>query len=148
MCALHDQGGGGRGRVGGEKLCAIVHAKLFWIVIYCANLRPNPGSQSGSQSRRGIGRQAPQIMREYDLPAVVAIHPLTCPRKREMGSLSFDAMIQLKHLSATRASFRSMPSTEKRIREKCSSLLWHLLPFLYFFSFSHLSRSFPICHLL
>ena len=38
----------GKVQAGGENICLGLHAKLFWLFIYCAKPRPNPGSQSGS----------------------------------------------------------------------------------------------------
>ena len=86
--------------------------KLFRRAVYCANPTPEPDSQSGSMSRRGLGRRASLIMREYDLATAIAIRPITQPCTCEMGSSIFAAMSQLKFASTTRASFPSMPSTE------------------------------------
>ena len=52
-------------------------------------LRPDAGYQSGSRSRRGLGSQAPQIMRKYDLANAIAIRPLIQPRTCKMGSSIF-----------------------------------------------------------
>ena len=85
MCG---QGGEGRGHIGGS-LFARVRAKLFWCVIYCNNPRPNPESQTGSRSRRGLGRRYLQIMREYALMTAIEIWLLTHIRMCEMGSSGF-----------------------------------------------------------
>ena len=124
--------------------CAGVRAKLFWIALYCTKPRPDPGSQSSSRSRRGLGRRAPRIMWEYDLTTVIAIRPLTQPHTCEMGSSGFAAMSRLKFVRTTRASFRSMPSTERTNREKCLCCSWQCLLCSYLFSFSHRFRRFSI----
>ena len=111
--AMRGRGGGGQVHAGGDFFCAGVHAKLFWIAIYCAKPRPNPGSQSGYRSCMGMGRQVPWIMREYYLVTAIAIGLLTQLRTRERGSSSFFAMSRLKFVSTARASFLRMPSTEK-----------------------------------
>ena len=41
--------------------------KIFWHVIYCANPTPKLGSRSGSLTHKGLGRQAPWIIQDYDL---------------------------------------------------------------------------------
>ena len=71
-------------QVGGGK--AGVRMEVLWIAIYCANPKPNPGSQSGSQSHRGLGRQALWIMWEYEFVTTILIWPLIHPRMCEMGS--------------------------------------------------------------
>ena len=63
-CTMYGRGGGGQGHVGGNNVCLNVRAKLFWHTIYCAKLRPNHMSQSGSQSKRGMGRRALHIMQD------------------------------------------------------------------------------------
>ena len=73
-------GGGDRGHAGVKNIYTGVRTKLFWHAIYCAKLRSNPGSQSGSQYRRILGRQVPCIMLKYDLTAVITIQSLTHPR--------------------------------------------------------------------
>ena len=50
------------GHTDGKKVFADVRTKLFWHLIYCANLRSDAGPQSGSQSRRGLGSQALRII--------------------------------------------------------------------------------------
>ena len=47
-----------------QRYFADVHKKLFWIVIYCAKPRNNPGSNSGSWSLRGPRRQYPRTIQE------------------------------------------------------------------------------------
>ena len=74
---------------------------------------PDPESQSGSQSRRGLGRKSLQIMRAYDLATAISIQPLTQPCTFEMGSSFFFAMSRLKFVSMTRASFLSITSNER-----------------------------------
>ena len=139
-----NEGGGGRGQAGGEINCAGVRVKLFWRAIYCAKPRPDPGSQSGSRSCRGLGRRDPQIMREYDLVTAIAIWLLTQPHTCERGSSSCVAMSRLKFMSTTRASFLIMPSTERTNEEKCFHCSWQCLPCLSYFSFSQRARSLSI----
>ena len=103
---------GGQGHVGGETFCASVHAEWFLRTIYCAKTRPNTESKYRSWSRRGMGRRAPRIMREYDRAATITIRASTQPRACEMGSSSFSATIWLKVATTTRASLPIMPSTE------------------------------------
>ena len=121
-----------------------VRAKLFWRAIYCAKPRPDPGSQSGSRSRRGLGRRAPRIMRECDLTTTILNWPLTQPRTCERGSSSFVAMSRLKSVSTTRASLPSMPSTWRTNREIYFRCSCQCLPCLSFFSFSQRARSLSI----
>ena len=59
--------------------------KLFWRKIYCASTRPEPDSQSGSRSWKGLGRRAPQSMCKYDCVTAVAISPLIHPLTWETG---------------------------------------------------------------
>ena len=75
-----------------QHFCAGERTELFWLMIYCANPRPNPGSQSGSRSLRGLGRRAPQNMGENNLTTAIATLPLTQPCTCRMGSLIFSAM--------------------------------------------------------
>ena len=138
------RGGGGGGHSGGKKKFADSRVKLFWRAIYCANPRPNPGSQSGSRSCRGLKSRAPRIMLEYGLAIAIAIRPLIQPRTCEMGSSIFAAMSQLKFASTTRASLLSMLSTERTNRENCFRCSWQGLPCLSFFVFSHRARSISI----
>ena len=65
--------GEGPGNVGGENFCASVRAKLLCRAIYCSKISTNPESQSGSRSRRGLGRRSLQIMQDYDLANKIAI---------------------------------------------------------------------------
>ena len=130
---------GWEGRVGAhwwKLFCSSVRAKLFWRKIYCANPRPDTEPQSGYRYRRGMGRQAPGIMQEYDIEAAIAIRTLTHPRTCEMVSLSFPTMSWLKFASTTRAYFPSMPSTDRKNGEKCFHCSWKCLPRLSFFYFS------------
>ena len=83
--------------------------KLFWRVIYCANLRPKPDYQSGSLSHRVLGRQDPWIISEYNLTTTISIRPLIQTCMREMGSSTFSAMSRLKFVCATRAPFTRTP---------------------------------------
>ena len=120
--------------------CAGVRAKLFWLAIYYANMRPGLCSQSIYWYRRGLGRRYLQIVWEYDLVDAILIRSLTQPRMCEMGYSIFSAMSRLKFVSTMRASFPSMPSTKMTNEEKirCS---WQFLPCLYLFSFYHRSRT-------
>ena len=110
----------GKGREVNERSCgrqksfARVCAKLFWSTIYCANPSPEHDSQLGSLSCRWMGRRVLHIMHEYNCAIYILIRPLIHPRTCKMGSSIFTAMIQLKFTSKTRASFTSMPSTEKK----------------------------------
>ena len=65
---------GGEREVGKENkyLCVGVRKK-FWNVIYCANTRPKPDSQSVSLSCKVMGRLAPHIIQEYNLATVIDI---------------------------------------------------------------------------
>ena len=128
VCARCTDKGLWWGHVEGKQFCATVHAKLFWRAIYCAKLRPDPKYQSSYQYRRLPGRQVPQIMREYNLVTTIVIQPLAYPRTCEMGYLIFSAMSQLKFVSSTRASFPSMPSTERTNGEKQLYCLCQCLP--------------------
>lgn len=101
-----------KGRAGNDFFVRVC-TKLFWSTIYCANPRLKPDPQSGYLCYKGLGRQAPRIIWEYDIVTVIVIRPLTQPGTCEMGSSSFAAMIQLKAASMTRASFPSIPSTER-----------------------------------
>ena len=103
--------GEGRGHAGGYDFNAGVRAKLFWRVIYCAKMRPDPGYQYGSWSRRGLGTQDPRRMWEYGLVTAIAIRTLTHTRTCEKRSSSFVSTSPLKFVSTTREYFRSMPST-------------------------------------
>ena len=109
--------GVGRGHTGGVKLSADVRAKLFWCVIYCANPRPDAGSQSGSRSCKVLGSRAPQVIFGYDPATKNLIRPLIQPRTCEMGPSIFSAMSRLKFASTNRASLPSMSSTEITNRE-------------------------------
>ena len=111
---------GGQGRAGGENICAGEQVKLFWIVIYCNNPRPNPGSQSGSWSCWVLEIWAPQIMRECYLATVSTIQPLTQTGTCEMGSSNSSAISWLKFVSTMRVYFPSMPYTERTNGEKKS----------------------------
>ena len=53
----------GNARSGRKKVFLRLCAKLFWRMIYYANPKPKPDSQSRSLSCRGLGRRAPQIIR-------------------------------------------------------------------------------------
>ena len=64
---------GGCGQSGGGNPCTGERAKLFWLEIYCAKPRPNPGYHSGSWSCRLLVRQSPWIMWEYNLATAIAI---------------------------------------------------------------------------
>ena len=99
---------------------ASVQAKLFW----CANPRPNPKYQSGSQSCRGLGRQDQRITREYNCATAISIWSLTWPRTCEMCSLSFSAMSWRKVANKTRSCFLSMPSNERIKGEKNCCCSW------------------------
>ena len=90
--AMLKQGWGGWGHAGGKTYYYGVRAKLLWCVIYCANMRPDPGSQSVSRSCREMGIQALQIMWDYDLTTSIAIRPLTHLRMCERGSSVFVTM--------------------------------------------------------
>ena len=111
---MRGRGGGGQGHVGGKKLCAGVHAELFWSAIYCTNPRPDSKSQSGYWSCRGLGRIYLWIMWRYNLATVIAICPLNQPCMCEMGSSIFSTMSQLKVVSTTISSFPSVPSIESK----------------------------------
>ena len=124
-----------------QKLFAYSRAKLLWCAIYCANLKPGAGSQSGSWSQRGLGSQALKILREYDLAKAIVIQLLIQPCACKVDSSIFSVMSRLKFSSTTRASFPSMPSTERTKIEKCFFCLWQSLPCLYFLPFFHQSRS-------
>ena len=147
-CAMCGRGEGGRGQVGDRNFFASVRAKLFWCAIYCANPKPDPKSQSGSQSCRGMERRAPQIMQEFDLTNAITIHLLTNPRTCEMGPSSFPAMSWLKFKKMTRASFPSMPFNKSKNKEKCLRCSWQCLPCLSLFYFSQKSRRWFIGSLL
>ena len=114
---------------------ASVCTELFWCKIYCAKPRPDPESQSISQSRRGLGSHSPRIMREYILESAIVIWPLTQPHTCEMGSSIFSGMCRLKFESTTRSSFPIMPSNERGKGEKCFRYLLQCLPRLSIFSF-------------
>ena len=81
-----------------KHFCGCVR-KIFWRAIYCAKTSPNPSYQSSSLSNRGLGRQATQIMLEYDLAAMIAIWPLTQPRNFERGSSIFVMSLSFFSLS-------------------------------------------------
>ena len=121
-----------------------VCAKIFWRVIYCANPRPEPDSQSGFMSHRALCIRAPRIIWEYDLATAIATRTLTNPHTCEMVSSIFSAMSRLKFASTTRAPFPSIPSTEITNGEKCFPCSWKFLPCLSFFYFTHQSRSVKI----
>ena len=87
---------------------AQVCKKLFWRAIYYTNTRPEPDSQSGSMSCKGLGIQALWIIHEYNLATNIAIQLLTQHHTWKMGSSIFDAMSGLKFTSTTRAYFPSM----------------------------------------
>ena len=89
---MRKQGREGRGHAGDKKSYAGVCAKLFWRAIYCAKPRPDPGSQSGSWSHRGLGRRSPRIMWQYNLLTAIAIRLLIQPCTCGMGSSRFSAM--------------------------------------------------------
>ena len=93
--------------------CAGVDKKLFLRDIYCANTRPNPGSQSGSWSHRVLRRRYLQIMRKYDLETAIAIRTLNQPRTCERVYSSFVAMSRLNFISTTIASFLRILSTKR-----------------------------------
>ena len=103
-----------KGREGNTRLgrrwksFARVCAKLFWIVIYCSNLRPEPNSQSGSLSHRGMGSQYPLIMCYCGCATAILIQMLIHPHTCKMGSSIFAAMIWLKFVSTNRASLPSI----------------------------------------
>ena len=96
--------GEGSGTLVAKKLRECAHG-----IILARHLLP----QFGSRSCRGPGKRAPRIMRECDRATVIAIRSLTQPCTCEMGSSIFPAMSRLKVASSTRASFPSMPSTER-----------------------------------
>ena len=125
-----------------QHFCAGVRTELFWLMIYCANPRPNPGSQSGSRSRRVLGWRAPRNMGQNNLMTAIAVRLLTYPCMCKMGSLIFSAMSRLKIVSTVRASFPSMPYTKRENGEIVFHCSWQCLPCLSFFSFYHQSRSF------
>ena len=141
LCAIQS---GGRGCAGGENFCAGVRAKLFWLSIYCAKPKLDPGSQSGSWYLRGMGRRAPWIIQEYGFVTTIAIRPSTQPGTRERGYSSFAIISQLKFARTARSSFPIMTSTDRTNREKCFPLSLQCLLCLSLFYFSHKSRSFPI----
>ena len=84
-----NDGGGGRVHAGGKTSYEGMHTELFWRTIYFSKPRPDPGSYPRFRSRRGLGRQAPQIIREYNLAIAIAIWSLIHPRTCEMGSSIF-----------------------------------------------------------
>ena len=104
-------------------------------------MRPNVGSQSGSCYRRRPVSQDPRIICEYNLATAISIRPLIQPRTCKMGSSIFSAMSRIKFSSTTRASFPSMPSTE-RIHRENNRFQWQWLPYLYLFIFSQRSHRF------
>ena len=61
VCMMPRQGGRA-GTCWWQKLFMDLRAKLFWKPIYCFNLIPNPNSQSGSWSNRGLGKISSCIM--------------------------------------------------------------------------------------
>ena len=69
---LHDRGGRERS-FRWRNVFAGVCAKLLWIALYFTKARPDTGYQFGSWSFRGIGRQDPQIMWDYDLAIAISI---------------------------------------------------------------------------
>ena len=109
--------------------------KLFWLTIYCANHRPKSDSQSGSLFCRVLGRRYPHIICEYDLATAILIKPLNQTCTCKMDSSIFAAMSWLELESTTRASFPSMPSTDRTNGEKYFCCLWEFLPSLSFFFF-------------
>ena len=88
--------GVGKGQAGEENICVGARAKSFWISIYCANPRPNPGYQASSWSHRGLGRQALWIIWEYNLVTDIVIWPLSQPCTCEMGPSSFLPWVDTK----------------------------------------------------
>ena len=94
------------------KSFAWVCVKLFWPMIYCANPRTESKSQSVSLSLRGLGRQYPWIICDYDLATPIVNQPSIQPRMCKMDSSIFTAIIWLKFASMTRAAFPSKPSPE------------------------------------
>ena len=106
--------------VDGEKNCTSGREKWFWRAIYCAKLKPDPESQPGSCSCRGLWRLSTRIMWYYNLATAIVIWKLTQPHIFEMGSSSFFAMSRLKFESTTRVSFLSMLSNERANRENVS----------------------------
>ena len=71
--------GGVRGNAGDENNYVGVRTKILYRGIYFAKPRSNIGYQFGSHYRRGLGRWAPQIMREYELANEIAVWLLTYP---------------------------------------------------------------------
>ena len=95
-------------------------AKLFWRYIYCANPRRDLDSQSSSLSWRGFRRKDTWIICDYNLATAIAIRLLTHPHTCEMISSIFSTISRLKFASMTRASFPSIPSTERTNAETFS----------------------------
>ena len=58
---------------GRRKSFVQLYKKLFWRAIYCANTRPETDIQSGSMSCRGLVRQSPWIMHDYNRANVIVI---------------------------------------------------------------------------
>ena len=118
-----------------------VCVKLFWRVIYCANLRTEPDYQSLSLSCKILGRWSPQIMCEYDRVTAIEVRPLIQPHMCEMGYSIFAVMVRLRLSSKTRASFPRMTSTERINWGKYFHFLCQCLLCLSLFSFYHWYRS-------
>ena len=142
QCA--NEGGGGRCHKFVKNLFTDVQEKLFWGLIYCANPRPDAGSQYGSCFRGGLGSRYLRIIREYTLTNNIAIRTLIQPCTCEMVSSIFAAMIWFKFASTTRASLPSMPSTERKNGVECFRFLWKYLLCLSLFIFSYWDRSVTI----
>ena len=139
---MRDQGGGGQ--EGGKIFCAGVRTNLLWRKIYCAKTRPNPRSQYGSKSCRGMARKFPRIMQEYDLATAITICPLNQPRTWDMGLSRFYAVSRIKLMSTMCSFFPKIPSTERTDREKYCHCSWQCFSCLSFFFLCHQSMRLSI----
>ena len=127
-----DEGGGGEHRR--RRLLSDCAREIIMAHYFFAKPRPDTKSQYRPRFRRGLGSKYLRIMWEYGLVTAIVFRPLTHPHTCEMGSLGFSAMSPLKFKRMYRASFPSIPSTERTNGGKCLCCSWKLLPCLSLFS--------------